>query len=212
MKKLIICLFILVFLTSVLPAVVTDKKSETLSLVLPADTLTISLSWDGTTPLYEDARNITLWKYSTDFSANGDTPVSTSSSDTSAASTSDKVYAYSALEFYVLWEALVSAGTRLAVTVPEYFYGTSSDDKLKVMSRESLNASALGELNNNMFVLEPGTDYTLQQYETENWTDIEFDSDKIYSGSQSCILILDIKDAKLESTYSGEIEFKVVTT
>ncbi len=212
MKKLIICLFILVFLTSVLPAVVTDKKSETLSLVLPADTLTISLSGDGTSPLFEDARNITLWKYSTAFSANGDTPVSTSSSDTSAASTSDKVYAYSALEFYVLWEALVSAGTRLAVTVPEYFYGTSSDDKLKVMSRESLNASALGELNNNMFVLKPGTDYTLQQYETENWTDIEFDSDKIYSGRQSCILILDIKDAKLESTYSGEIEFKVVTT
>lgn len=212
MKKLIICLFILVFLTSVLPAVVTDKKSETLSLVLPADTLTISLSWNGTMPLYEAARNITLWKYSTVFSENGDTPVSTSSSDTSAASTSDKVYAYSALEFYVLWEALVSTDTRLAVTVPEYFYGTSSDDKLKVMSRESLNASALGELNNNMFVLKPGTDYTLQQYETENWTDIEFDSDKIYSGSQSCILILDIKDAKLESTYSGEIEFKVVTT
>ncbi len=211
MKKLIICLFILVFLTSVLNAV-TDKKSETLSLVLPADTLTISLSCDGTMPLYADTRKITLWAYSTDFSATGDTPVSTLSSNRSASLTSDKVYAYSAINFYVLWEALVSTGTRLAVTVPDYFYGTSSDDKLKVMSKDSLNTSARSLLKNNQFVLKPGTDYTLQQYGSETWADIEFDSDKIYSGSQSCILILDIKDAKLESTYSGEIEFKVVTT
>lgn len=201
MKKLIICLFILVFLSSVLSAAVTDKKSETLSLVLPADTLTIGLKDVNGNTLNDDGLKFYLIDHSFNFvTGEGVTvTVSTVSTDTSAASTSDKVYAFAAVYFRVYWEALVSTKTKLVVTVPEYFYGTSSDDKLEVMEK-------------TLFFLTPGDEYTVQKVtNASKASDINFDSDKIYSGYQKCVLVLNIKDAKLGSTYSGEIEFKVVT-
>lgn len=209
MKKLVIFLFILVFLSSVLSAAVTDKKSETLSLVLPADTLTIGLkNVDGNT-LTDDDLKFYLIGHSFTFMTGDTVPFSTVSTDTSAASTSDKVYAFAAVYFRVCWEALVSTRTKLVVTVPEYFYGTSSDDKLEVMEK-TLDVISAVSPSPNHFILQPGK-YTVQQYEKESWKDINFDSDNIYSGEQNCALVLDIKNAKLGSTYSGEIEFKVVT-
>lgn len=211
MKKLIICLFILVFLSSVLSAAVTDKKSETLSLVLPADTLTIGLKDVNGNTLDDDDLKFYLIDHSfNSFTSSGFTvPVSTVSTDTSAASTSDKVYAFAAVYFRVYWEALVSTKTKLVVTVPEYFYGTSSDDKLEVMKKTLDVVAAAGD---KYFFLTPGDEYTVQKVTDANKaSDINFDSDKIYSGYQECVLVLNIKDAKLGSTYSGEIEFKVVT-
>lgn len=211
MKKLVIFLFILVFLSSVLSAAVTDKKSETLSLVLPADTLTIGLkNVDGNT-LTDDDLKFYLIGHSFTFMTgdNVTVPFSTVSTDTSAASTSDKVYAFAAVYFRVCWEALVSTRTKLVVTVPEYFYGTSSDDKLEVMKNTLDVVAAAGDKN---FFLTPGDEYTVQKVtNASDVSDINFDSDKIYSGFQRCVLVLDIKNAKLGSTYSGEIEFKVVT-
>ena len=210
MKKLLIFLFIILCLSSVLSAA-DEKAKETLSLILPADTLSFGISADAAGTSKPDTA-FYLLAYSDTFTASGNTPVSTASNKRDAASTSDLFYAYAAVKFYVYWEALVSSKVDIVFIVPEYLYDSSKSNRLQVVaigdvnSKSGINEKSFASDGTEALVLSPGSNAANKKTTVKT-----LDSTQIYKGSQLCALIIDIKNAKKGVKYTGELELKVVT-
>lgn len=183
MKKLCIVLISFVLVASSLFATATD----TLSLLIPGDTLTVKFASDSNGTLLSGTEKLfTLNKYS-EFS----TGFSTVKGNKTTA------YVTSAVTFYVVYQAMVSKNAKIVITVPATFKSSTTTDSVPVQADASrIDAGS-------------GTDAATILKSGDNDV-VTIGNDKVYKGYLKCILALDMTNAKNGLTYTGNVTMKVV--
>ena len=194
MKKLGIFLISLVFMALSLFAADGNSSSASagvnksvLSLIIPSDTLTLKFASDSSgTEISGTKKLFTLNKHS-EFSTGFDT----------AAGNTTAAYVTSAVEFYVVYQAMVTKDANIVITVPTSFKSSTTTDSVPVqVDKTRIDAGS-------------GTDAATILTSGDNAV-VTIKNDKVYNGYLKCILALDMTNAKKGLTYTGNVTMKVV--
>lgn len=181
--------FIILLLISAYVHAATVVDTETLTLVIPGDTLTVGFATDSKgTAFTEDTRVLSLNKSIFD---------ETSSINTKT-SNDDAGYATAAVVFYVYWDAFVSQASTVQLEVPSSFKSTTTDDTLQLVTDST-------KIKNSSSATIIGTEDTKGTFDV-----VSFGENDMKSGSAAYIIAVDVSKAKPNLIYRGTLKLKVV--
>ena len=179
MRKIIVLLILLLLINLMVFAGSLDK--DTLTLVVPGDSVTIGFSSDS------EGKNV--------LTASTSKLSSVKTPDWNSSTTPGYATAY--LEFYVFWDVFVSSGFKLTLTVPENFKNAKTGETLNIITSGGGMSSSEG----NPQVLASKGSYDIATIK----------ADSVNSGSKKCIIAVDISKAKYGATYKGTLYLKMET-
>lgn len=186
MRKILYIFFILFCISSV----AFSADTSTLTLVI-GDALTIGFSSDasGNTVLNSSTNKLTGIKTTTWDSSSGEIDT------TNINSKNDQSYATAYLEFYVFWNAFVSKSFSISLTVPDNFVstGTTTAEQLDIVS----DSGKMPSISTGTIALEKG----LNEVATK--------VSGLATGSQKCIIAVDITKAKPNTKYTATLTLTV---
>ena len=181
MRKIIVLLILLLLINLMVFAGSLDK--DTLTLVVPGDSVTIGFSSDS------EGKNV--------MTASTSKLSSVKTPDWNSSTENYNSYATAYLEFYVFWDVFVSSGFKLTLTVPENFKNAKTGETLNIIASGDGMPSSEG----NPQVLASKESYDIATIK----------ADSVNSGSKKCIIAVDISKAKYGATYKGTLYLKMET-
>ena len=183
MRKITVLLILLLLINLMVFAESLDK--DTLTLVVPGDSVTIGFSSDS------EGKNV-LTASTSKLSS-----VKTPDWNSSTPPENYNSYATAYLEFYVFWDVFVGSGFKLTLTVPENFKNAKTGETLNIIA----SGNGMPDYDDNTQVLGSKGSYEIATIK----------ADSVNSGSKKCIIAVDISKAKYGATYKGTLYLKMET-